>query len=114
MSDTRPAIKLDFMSGIENLPPRPKMNALTTQASVQAGREIGFSERGVGSKLDGRKLRSRGANIQLNIKITEQEKAQILQDASELIQDPQSPVTNIGEFVVHAVNFYRKHRALPL
>ncbi|MBB5061455.1 hypothetical protein HDF16_006191 [Granulicella aggregans] len=111
MSDIRPAIKLDFMSGIETLSPRPKVNALTTQASVQAGREVGFSERGVGSKLDGRKLRSRGANIQLNIKITEQEKAEILHDASELIQDPQSSVTNIGEFVVFAVNFYRLHRA---
>ncbi len=114
MSDTRVPIKLDFMSGIDKLPPRPKVNALTTQASVQAGREVGFSERGIGSKLDGRKLRSRGANIQLNIKITEQEKAEILQDASELIRDPQSPVTNIGEFVVYAVNFYRKHRGRPI
>ena len=114
MSDTRVPIKLDFMSGIDKLPPRPKVNALTTQASVQAGRDVGFSERGIGSKLDGRKLRSRGANIQLNIKITEQEKAEILQDASELIRDPQSPVTNIGEFVVYAVNFYRKHRERPL
>jgi len=111
MSDTRPAIKLDFTTGIEKLPPRPKMDALTTQASVVAGREMGFSGREQGSKLDGRRLRSRGANTQLNIKITEQEKTEILHDASALIKDPHSPVTNIGEFVVLAVSFYRNHRA---
>jgi len=110
MPDVRPAIKLDFTTGIEKLPPRPKMNALTTHASVIAGRELGFSDRGAGSKIDGRRLRSRGANIQLNIKITEEEKAEILRAASELIRDPQSPVTNIGEFVVLAVDFYRNNR----
>lgn len=110
MSDVRPAIKLDFTTGIEKLPPRPKMNALTTHASVIAGRELGFTERGTATKLDGRRLRSRGANIQLNIKITEQEKAEILMAAAELIQDATSPVTNIGEFVVLAVNFYRNNR----
>ena len=110
MPDGRPAIKLDFTTGIEKLPPRPKMNALTTQTSLLAGREMGFSGRGGGSKIDGRRLRSRGANMQLNIKITEQEKADILRDASVLIHSPESPVTNIGEFIVLAVNFYRRHR----
>ena len=110
MSDTRPAIKLDFTTGIEKLPPRPRVDALTTQASVVAGREMGFAGREQGSKIDGRRLRSRGANTQLNIKITDQEKADILREASVLIQDPQSPVSNIGEFIVLAVDCYRKNR----
>lgn len=114
MSDIRQAIKLDFTSGLEKLPPRPKMDAATTQASVVAGRELGFSGRGEGSKIDGRRLRSRGANTQLNLKVTAQEKEAILRDASQLIQDPSSPINNIGEFVVLAVEFYRSKRTQRL
>ena len=119
MPDSRPSIKLDFTSGLDQLPPRPKVDASTTHASVKAGRELGFSGRAESSrdekaalqdnKLDGRRLRSRGANTQLNLKVTAQEKEMILRDASKLIQDPASSVSNIGEFVVQAVEFYRKH-----
>jgi hypothetical protein len=115
--DARPAIKLDFTSGLDKLPPRPKMDSATTLASVTAGRELGFSGRAEPAPptpstpfLDGRRLRSRGANTQLNLKVTAQEKEAILRDAARLIQDPTSPISNIGEFVVHAVDFFRAHR----
>ncbi len=110
MPEARSAVKLDFTTGLENLPPRPKMDAATTQASVIAGREFGFEGRHH-EKIDGRRLRSRGANIQLNLKVTEEEKNRILSDASRLIQDPNSPVKNIGEFVVLAVDYFRSHQA---
>ena len=106
MPDTRTAIKLDFMSGLETLPPRPKVDASTTIASVVAGRELGFSGRAEAAKIDGRRLRSRGANTQLNLKVTAEEKDAILREASRLIQDPLSPISNIGEFVVMAVHQY--------
>lgn len=110
MSESRQSVKLDFMSGLESLPPRPKMDATTTQASVIAGRELGFAGRAPGTKIDGRRLRSRGANTQLNLKITEDEKQRIVVDASRLIQDSSSPVSSIGEFVVLAVDYFRlKH-----
>ncbi len=108
MPEARPAVKLDFTSGLDKLPPRPKMDAATTQASVVAGREFGFQGRHQ-EKIDGRRLRSRGANTQLNLKVTEDEKSQILLDASRLIQDPSSPIKNIGEFVVLAVAYFRSH-----
>ena len=108
MPEARPAVKLDFTSGLDKLPPRPKMDAATTQASVVAGREFGFEGRHQ-EKIDGRRLRSRGANTQLNLKVTEEEKSQILRDASRLIQDPNSPIKNIGEFVVLAVAYFRSH-----
>ncbi len=81
------------------------MDAATTQASVIAGREFGFEGRHQ-EKIDGRRLRSRGTNTQLNLKVTEDEKSQILRDASRLIQDPNSPIKNIGEFVVLAVAYF--------
>ena len=119
MSDGRPSIKLDFTSGLDQLPPRPTVDASTTYASVKAGRELGFSGRAEASRiantapqesrLDGRRLRSRGANTQLNLKVTAEEKEAILRDAAKLIQNPMSPVSNIGEFVVLAVEFYRDH-----
>ena len=108
MSEARSAVKLDFTSGLDKLPPRPKMDAATTQASVIAGREFGFEGRHH-DKMDGRRLRSRGANTQLNLKVTEEEKERILHDACRLIQDPTSPIKNIGEFVVLAVDYYRSH-----
>lgn len=108
MSEARSAVKLDFTSGLDKLPPRPKMDAATTQASVDAGREFGFEGR-YQQKIDGRRLRSRGANTQLNLKVTEEEKQRILHDASRLIQDPNSPIKNIGEFVVLAVDYFRSH-----
>ncbi len=111
MPETRPAIKLDFTSGLDKLPPRPKMDASTTLASVNAGRELGFAGRAPEKprepKLDGRRLRSRGANIQLNLKVTAEEKDMILAEASKLIQDPSSPISNIGEFVVAAVEHFK-------
>lgn len=42
MPEARSAVKLDFTSGLDKLPPRPKMDASTPQASVVAGREFGF------------------------------------------------------------------------
>ena len=109
MHEARPAMKLDFTSGLDKLPPRPKMDAETTQASVIAGREFGFGG-GHQEKIDGRRLRSRGANTQLNLKVTEEEKRRILHEASRLIQDPKSPIKNIGEFVVLAVDYFRSQK----
>lgn len=112
MPDSRPAIKLDFTSGLDSLPPRPKMDPSMTIASVNAGREVGFTGRRSDTpKTDGRRLRSRGANTQLNLKVTAQEKEAILNDASKLIHDPTSPISNIGEFVVHAVEFFRRNHS---
>ena len=76
-----------------------------------AGRELGFSGRDTGSKIDGRRLQSCGANTQLNLKVTAAEKEAIHRDASQLIQDPASSINNIGEFVVLAVEFFRTRRA---
>ncbi len=108
MSDSRPAVKLDFVTGLDKLPARPKMDEQTTKASVVAGRELGFSGRiAAGSRMDGRRLRSRGANTQMNIKVTAAEKEMILAEASEAIQNPASRISNIGEFIVYAVDLYR-------
>ena len=109
MSETRPSVKLDFTSGLENLPPKPKMDTSTTLASLAAGRELGFSARQSAepiAKIDGRRLRSRGANTQLNLKVTSSEKDLILGEAARHISDISSPISNIGEFVVMAVKFY--------
>ena len=109
MPDTRPAVKLDFTTGLEGLPTKPKSDASTTLASLEAGRELGFSARQPTQILpptDGRRLRSRGANTQLNLKVTAAEKELILGEASRHIQDPTSPVSNIGEFVVLAVRHF--------
>jgi hypothetical protein len=121
MSESRPGVKLDFTTGLEAAPKRPKPDDSTTLASVVAGRELGFSareplppavtERASASPLplDGRRLRSRGANIQFNLKVTQAEKDMILLEASRHIQDPLSAVSNIGEFVVLAVEYYKEH-----
>lgn len=111
MSEERRAVKLDFTTGLEAIPPRPKMDAATTEASVVAGRQFGFSGRAPQSVLDGRRLRSRGANTQLNLKVTAEEKAKILLEASRHIQDPSSPVANIGEFVVQAIDYYTSQQS---
>ena len=112
MSDTRQSVKLDFTSGLEKLPPKPRVDPVaTTLASVVAGREVGFSarqEHALPPRLDGRRLRSRGANTQLNVKVTEAEKEEILEEASRHIQDPRSPISNIGEFIVMAVEYYKR------
>ena len=110
MPETRPAVKLDFTSGFDSLPERPKADEYTTQRSISAGRELGFANRGDGTKIDGRKLRSRGPTVQLNLKISPEEKETILRAANALIQDPDSRVTSIAEFVVHAVEVFRKQR----
>ncbi len=110
MSETRPSVKLDFTSGLETLPAKPKMDATTTLASVTAGRELGFSSRQTPEPalpMDGRRLRSRGANTQLNLKVTASEKDLILTEAARHISDISSPISNIGEFVVMAVRFYK-------
>ena len=112
MSETRSAVKLDFTTGLDKLPPRPRGDAATTQASVAAGRELGFAGRTPALKVDGRRLRSRGANTQLNLKVTAAEKEAILHDAMRLIQDPASHVSTIGEFVVDACEFYRSHKLI--
>lgn len=112
-------MKLDFISGLEQLPSRPKMDESATQASVDAGRELGFSGRQAPApaqtqqKMDGRRLRSRGANIQMNLKVTAEEKDMILAEAVELIQNPMSPVSSIGEFVVYAVELYKSLKSKP-
>lgn len=110
MSDVRPAVKIDFTSGLEVLPPRPKMDASTTQASLIAGRQLGFAGKTTATKIDGRRLRSRGANTQLNLKVTAEEKDRILREASYFLRDPSSPVSNLGEFVLMAVDFFLANR----
>ena len=110
MPEVRPSVKLDFTSGLDTLPAKPKMDALATLASVTAGRELGFSSRQSAeprATMDGRRLRSRGANTQLNLKVTASEKDMILAEAARHISDASSPISNIGEFVVMAVKFYR-------
>ena len=109
MPDARPAVKLDFTSGLDKIPPKPRMDAATTLASVNAGRELGFSARQEIPKMDGRSLRSRGANTQFNLKVTAAEKEAILEEAYRHIQDPASPISSIGEFVVMAVAYYKSH-----
>ncbi len=112
MPDTRPSVKLDFTTGLESLPAKPKRDSSTTLASVEAGRELGFSARQamkIAPPMDGGRLRSRGANTQLNLKVTAAEKELILGEASRHIQDPASPVSNIGEFVVLAVRHFIAH-----
>ena len=110
MSDSRPTVKLDFVTGLDKLPARAKMDEQTTQASVVAGRELGFSGRIMASRMDGRRLRSRGANTQMNIKVTAEEKEMILAEASALIQDSASRISNIGQFIVYAVELYRSQK----
>jgi len=115
MSETRSAVKLDFTTGLDTLPAKPKMDATTTLASVAAGRELGFSSRQNPEPvvpIDGRRLRSRGANTQLNLKVTASEKDLILGEAARLISDISSPISNIGEFVVMAVKFYQSRQDL--
>ncbi len=69
MPDSRPSVKLDFTSGLDKLLTKPLADpAATTLASVAAGRQLGFSawqNAPTEQKLDGRRLRSRGANTQL-------------------------------------------------
>lgn len=127
MSESRRPVKLDFMSGLEKLPEHPKADEATTQAALNAGREMGFSSRvaplpgpvpapvpiPIPPRLDGRRLRSRGANTQMNIKVTAEEKEMILAEAVELIHNPQSEVDSIGEFVVYAVQLYRDLKSGP-
>ena len=123
MSEARKPVKLDFMSGLDKLPERPKVDEAATQAALNAGREMGFSSRVAPPaepepamlipRLDGRRLRSRGANTQMNIKVTPEEKEMILTEAAELIQNPRSEVGSIGEFVVYAVRLYRDLKSGP-
>jgi hypothetical protein len=114
MSDNRKGVKLDFTSDIPNLPSRPKVDATT---SVVAAQEVGFlAESGSKpvnkplSKPDGRKLRRRGNNTQMNIKVSDEDKEVILSEAEGLIKDKSSNIRSIGEFVVYVVDLYRKQK----
>jgi hypothetical protein len=114
MSESRPGVKLDFTTGLEAAPKRPKPDDSTTLASVVAGRELGFSAReplppAVTERASASPLPLDGANIQFNLKVTQAEKDMILLEASRHIQDPLSAVSNIGEFVVLAVEYYKEH-----
>lgn len=108
MSDTRSSVKLDFTTGLDKLPPRPHVDAATTMASVTAGRELGFAGRAPSLKIDGRKFRGRGANTQLNVKVTAEEKETILRDAIRHIQDPGTPISTVGEYIVHATELFKR------
>lgn len=116
MSSPRASVKLDFTSGMDRIPVRPPMDAATTLASAAAGRELGFSSRVptslASARIDGRRLRSRGANTQLNLKVTADEKELILREAARHIQNPESAISNVGEFVFMAVEFYRKQSSV--
>jgi hypothetical protein len=111
MSDKRSGVKLDFISDIPNLPPRPKADPLT---SVVAAQDVGFlavqSKPAVKpiNKPDGRRLRRRGVKVQMNIKVSEEEKEMILNEAEIFIRNPSSNIRTIGEYVVHVIEEYRK------
>ena len=118
MSDNRRGVKLDFTSDIPNLPIRPKVDPQITATSVVAAQEVGFlAEQGSRpvskplSKPDGRRLRRRGIKVQMNIKVSEEEKEVILSEAEGFIRDQSSNIRTIGEFVVHVVDLYRKQKA---
>jgi hypothetical protein len=118
MSDNRRGVKLDFTSDIPNLPIRPKVDPQITATSVVAAQEVGFlAEQGSRpvskplSKPDGRRLRRRGLKVQMNIKVSEEEKEVILSEAEGFIRDQSSNIRTIGEFVVHVVDLYRKQKA---
>lgn len=64
----------------------------------------------VQGKIDGRKLRKRAQKIQLNLKVYEEERTMILQSAEEVMDDPNSGIRSLGEFVVHAVETYRRQK----
>jgi hypothetical protein len=121
MSEPRPRVKMDFVSGISDL--RTKPDAETTELAVAAGREVGFLEnpdttRSVHTgtvklpsveqarKIDGRTLRSRGADTQLNVKVTAAEKLAIINAANICIQDPYSKIRSVGDFIVRATSHY--------
>jgi hypothetical protein len=121
MSDSRTPVKLDFMSPVSNLSPRLKIDPLTTAASVNAAHDVGFLTEPAQVtyaktvdkeqiKIDGRKLRKRAQKIQLNLKVFEEERAMILQSAEEVMDDPTSGIRTLGEFVVHAVDTYRRQK----
>ena len=109
MPEPRSAVRLNFTEGLEAIPPRPKRDSTTTDASLDAGREFGFSDRSSSDVVDGRSLRRKGAHKQLNLKVRPEDKTRIVMEAQKLMNDPAHPVTSIGEFVVFAVDFYRKH-----
>jgi len=124
MSEPRSRVKMDFVSGISDL--RTKPDPETTELAVAAGREVGFLEnpettRSVhtgtvtlptveqassGKKIDGRTLRSRGADTQLNVKVTAAQKLAIINAANVCIQDPYSNIRSVGDFIVRATSHY--------
>ena len=124
MSEPRSRVKMDFVSGISDL--RTKPDPETTELAVAAGREVGFLEnpettRSVhtgtvtlptveqassGKKIDGRTLRSRGADTQLNVKVTAAQKFAIINAANVCIQDPYSNIRSVGDFIVRATSHY--------
>jgi hypothetical protein len=121
MSDSRTPVKLDFMSPVSNLPLRAKIDPMTTAASVNAAHDVGFLTESVHvpkakiadkhqNKIDGRKLRKRAQKIQLNLKVYEEDRAMILESAEEVMDDPNSGIRTLGEFVVHAVATYRQQK----
>jgi hypothetical protein len=124
MPEPRARVKMDFVSGISDL--RTKPDPETTELAVAAGREVGFLEKpetarqvhsdtgnlpaveqpSVGKKIDGRTLRSRGADTQLNVKVTAAQKLAIMNAANICIQDPYSNIRSIGDFIVRATSHY--------
>jgi hypothetical protein len=124
MSEPRSRVKMDFVSGISDL--RTKPDPETTELAVAAGREVGFLEKpettrsvyaGIvklpaveqassGKKIDGRTLRSRGADTQLNVKVTAAQKLAIINAANICIQDPYSNIRSVGDFIVRATSHY--------
>src|SRR5258708_16882656 len=117
MSDNRRGVKLDFTSDIPNLPIRPKVDPQITATSVVAAQEVGFlAEQGSRpvskplSKPDGRRLRRRRIKVQMNIKLSEEEKKVILSEAEGFIRDQSSNIRTIGEFLLHVMDLYRNHK----
>ncbi len=117
MAERRSPVKLDFISDIPNLSPRPKADLDTTTGSVEAAQEIGFIQDpndrpsiAFNHKSDGRRLRRRGIKVQMNIKVSEAEKDLILNEAEVLIRDQSSNIRSIGDFVVHLVDLYRSQK----
>jgi hypothetical protein len=70
MPAPKPSVKIDFGAAVEAVPPRPKIDPVTTKAAVDDARQAGFSTRAEPAKIDRRTLRRSNRTAQLNMKLT--------------------------------------------
>lgn len=112
--DIRKPRGLDFLTGISDRP-KPRFDASTTAASLQAAAEAGFSKteplvvptvaapavikQPEIKKFDGRSLRYRGKTEQVNLKMTPDEKGQLV-EAAKLAMEKDPTLQSLGDFVL--------------